>query len=143
VFQAVKRIVEKSPLLRREAKITQNRIEFPETGATITAIGSDYAGSAGANPSVSAFDELWAFTSERSVRPPFPTLPIIAMTASVLVSDREMCREAGMNDHIAKPIDPNHLLDVLLRWIPRGGDIIKTASNDELTRPDTLFDRGN
>jgi hypothetical protein len=68
VFQAVKRIVEKSPLLRREAKITQNRIEFPETGATITAIGSDYAGAAGANPSVSAFDELWAFTSERSYR---------------------------------------------------------------------------
>ena len=43
VFAAVKRIVEKSPLLRREAKVTANRIEFPETGAVIQAIACDYA----------------------------------------------------------------------------------------------------
>jgi two-component system sensor histidine kinase/response regulator len=41
--------------------------------------------------------------------PRFETLPIIAMTANALVSDREMCLEAGMNDHIAKPIDPDQL----------------------------------
>jgi hypothetical protein len=68
VFQAIKRIVEKSPHLRREAKISQNRIEFPETGATIQAIASDYAGAAGANPTISSFDELWGYTSERSHR---------------------------------------------------------------------------
>jgi CheY-like chemotaxis protein len=34
-----------------------------------------------------------------------------------------MCLEAGMNDHIAKPIDPDQLFGVLLRWIRRpGGD---------------------
>ena len=60
--------MEKSPLLRREAKITQPRIEFPETGASITAIGSDYAGAAGGNPTISCFDELWGYTSERSHR---------------------------------------------------------------------------
>ena len=58
VFQAVKRIVQKSPHLRREAKIIANRIEFPATGATIRAIASDFAGAAGANPTISAFDEL-------------------------------------------------------------------------------------
>ena len=68
VYQAVRRIVEASPHLRREAEITQYRIGFPQTGATIQAIGSDYAGAAGANPVVSSFDELWAFTSERSRR---------------------------------------------------------------------------
>jgi len=53
----------------------------------------------------------------------FKDLPIIAMTANALVSDREMCLEAGMNDHIAKPIDPDQLFSVLLRWIKRpGGD---------------------
>ena len=51
--------------------------------------------------------------------PRFETLPIIAMTANALVSDREMCLEAGMNDHIAKPIDPDQLFGVLLRWIKR------------------------
>src|SRR4029078_12989664 len=47
------------------------------------------------------------------------SLPIIAMTANALVSDRELCLEAGMNDHIAKPIDPDQLFGVLLRWITR------------------------
>ena len=65
VFQAVRRIVEKSPLLLREARVTQYRIEFPATGAAITAIASDYAGAAGANPTISCFDELWGYTSER------------------------------------------------------------------------------
>ena len=68
VFQAVRRIVEASPHLRREANITQYRIDFPQTGATIQALGSDYAGAAGANPVCSSFDELWAYTSERSRR---------------------------------------------------------------------------
>jgi phage terminase large subunit-like protein len=68
VFQAVRRICEKSPLLRREARVTQYRVEFPATGAAITAIASDYAGAAGANPTISCFDELWGYTSERSRR---------------------------------------------------------------------------
>jgi two-component system, sensor histidine kinase and response regulator len=46
-------------------------------------------------------------------------LPIIAMTANAMASDRELCLEAGMNDHIAKPIDPDQLFGVLLRWIRR------------------------
>src|SRR5262249_2875831 len=68
VFQAIRRIVEKSPLLRREGKLMQYRIEFPATGAAIAAIASDYAGAAGANPTISCFDELWGYTSERSRR---------------------------------------------------------------------------
>jgi hypothetical protein len=68
VFQAVRRIVECSPDLKNEAVVTQSRIEFPETGATISALASDYAGAAGANPVVSSFDELWGYTSERSRR---------------------------------------------------------------------------
>jgi two-component system, sensor histidine kinase and response regulator len=48
----------------------------------------------------------------------FKDLPIVAMTASTMAGDREKCLEAGMNDHLAKPIDPDKLFDALLRWIP-------------------------
>jgi phage terminase large subunit-like protein len=68
VFLAARRICEVSPHLKRECNITQTRIEFPQTGAVIQAIGSDYAGSAGANPVISSFDELWGYVSERSRR---------------------------------------------------------------------------
>ena len=51
--------------------------------------------------------------------PRFDTLPIIAMTANAMASDRALCLDAGMNDHIAKPIDPDQLFGVLMRWIRR------------------------
>lgn len=47
-------------------------------------------------------------------------LPIIAMTAHAMASDRQRSREAGMNDHLVKPIDPDVLAAVLLHWIPAG-----------------------
>ena len=68
VFAEVKRIVEASPWLRREAKVRQNIITFPNTGATIRAIASDHAGAAGGHPTISSFDELWGVTSERGRR---------------------------------------------------------------------------
>jgi two-component system sensor histidine kinase/response regulator len=51
--------------------------------------------------------------------PRFETLPIIAMTANAMAADRDRCLEAGMNDHIAKPIDPDQLFSVMLRWTRR------------------------
>jgi len=63
-----------------------------------------------------------AATRAIRLKPQFQTLPIIAMTANVMESDREKCTEAGMNDHLAKPIDPEALFACLLRWIkPRTG----------------------
>jgi two-component system sensor histidine kinase/response regulator len=54
--------------------------------------------------------------------PRFNELPIIAMTANAMASDRARCLEAGMNDHIGKPIDPDQLFGILLRWIRRKED---------------------
>jgi phage terminase large subunit-like protein len=68
VFQAIGRMIGASPLLRGEATITKNVITFTRTGATITALPSDYAGAAGSNPTITCFDELWGYTSERSHR---------------------------------------------------------------------------
>ncbi|MGZ8319580.1 MAG: response regulator [Telluria sp.] len=44
-------------------------------------------------------------------------LPIVAMTAHALPSDRAKSLEASMNDHVTKPIDPDLLFRALLKWI--------------------------
>jgi PAS domain S-box-containing protein len=44
-------------------------------------------------------------------------LPIVAMTANALASDRERCLTAGMNDHIPKPIDVAVLYATLAHWL--------------------------
>ncbi len=58
-------------------------------------------------------------TATREIRKnqEFSDLPIIAMTANVLASDRDRCLESGMNDYIAKPFEPNQLLLTLSKWI--------------------------
>ncbi|MBI1205908.1 MAG: response regulator [Azospirillum sp.] len=67
--------------------------------------------------------EMDGFAATRLIRarPRWRTLPIIAVTANAMATDREECLAAGMNDHIAKPFDLDQLQEVLRRWLgPRG-----------------------
>ena len=64
-------------------------------------------------------------------------LPIVAMTANAMRQDQQNCLQAGMNDHIAKPIDPEHLMRTLQRWIkPRAGTTEAIAPPVETVEPD-------
>jgi two-component system sensor histidine kinase/response regulator len=49
--------------------------------------------------------------------PRFSALPIVAMTANAMEGDRERCLQAGMNDHVSKPIDPDALYAAVSRWV--------------------------
>ena len=76
----------------------------------------------------------------------YKELPVLAMTANAMVEDREAAIAAGMNDHIAKPINPRELFTTLLKWIEPGKrDLpgVKVAGSlpeDETdTLPDQLF----
>jgi CheY-like chemotaxis protein len=58
-------------------------------------------------------------TATRTLRldPRWQGLPVVAMTANAMQADRERCLAAGMNDHIAKPIEPEDLWKMLLKWV--------------------------
>jgi CheY-like chemotaxis protein len=59
------------------------------------------------------------YTATREIRKDarFKELPIIAMTAHAMAGDAEKSLEAGMSDHVAKPIDPDRLFTTLQKWI--------------------------
>ncbi len=66
-------------------------------------------------------------TREIRKLPQCSDLPIVAMTANAMAGDRERCLDAGMNDHVTKPIDPDQLVRTLARWVQPGSAAAITA----------------
>ncbi|MBC7951195.1 MAG: response regulator [Rhodospirillaceae bacterium] len=79
--------------------------------------------------------EMDGFTATRALRAEGVSLPIIAMTANAMASDRVNCLEAGMNDHVAKPLDPDLLVRTIAQWT-NGAHLAPAAPMVEC--PDTL-----
>ena len=64
--------------------------------------------------------EMDGLEAARQLRanPKFSDLPVVAMTAHAMSGDRELSLEAGMNDHVTKPINLPELFSTLVHWIP-------------------------
>jgi len=70
--------------------------------------------------------EMDGFEATQRIRqqPRWRDLPVIAMTANAMLADRERALAAGMNDHVAKPVNVAHLYATLARWVrPRGAPL--------------------
>ncbi len=89
--------------------------------------------------------EMDGFEATRHIRadPRYQNLPVIAMTAHALKGDREKCLQAGMNDHISKPIDPKILFSTLSRWLelsdpsPGAGETGEKKGGEKTAPPET------
>ena len=65
--------------------------------------------------------EMGGLEATRLIRelPAHRLTPIIAMTANAFDEDKERCLAAGMNDFVAKPVEPERLFTTLARWLGR------------------------
>jgi two-component system, sensor histidine kinase and response regulator len=85
--------------------------------------------------------EMDGYEATRTIRADgrFGRLPIIAMTAHALDSDRERCLEAGMNGQVTKPVVLSELADALLTWLPpsrtAGSAVQPPAAGNGITAP--------
>jgi CheY-like chemotaxis protein len=71
-------------------------------------------------------------------------IPIIAMTANALSSDRDTCLEAGMDEYLSKPLQPEKLKDILKKWFifsPNVESLLPSSTKQKNTSPPVDFNR--
>ncbi|WP_119153321.1 PAS domain-containing hybrid sensor histidine kinase/response regulator [Caldimonas tepidiphila] len=82
--------------------------------------------------------EMDGLTATRELRrmPQFARLPVIALTANVFTEERRACAEAGMDDFVGKPVDPDVLFSALLRWLPEPPAPVQQAAEPPAEAPE-------
>ncbi len=75
--------------------------------------------------------EMDGFEAAKRIREADTEIPIIAMTARNMQEEKERCYQAGMNDHIAKPIDPKTLMQLVSKWVKARNSIKWEAYGEE------------
>lgn len=85
-------------------------------------------------PVMDGYQATRVIREEALAVPGLPRVPILAMTAHALQSDRQKCRDAGMDGHVTKPVVVEELVEALLTWLPRhegvsGADIAPAGAS--------------
>ncbi len=82
------------------------------------------------------------YTATRKIREmtQFREIPIIAMTANAMAGDRDKVLDAGMNDHIAKPIDANQMFITIAKWVTPANPKVEASDNPANKEPAQLPD---
>ncbi|MCB1552333.1 MAG: PAS domain S-box protein [Xanthomonadales bacterium] len=83
----------------------------------------------------------YAATRALMAQHPDRRLPVIAMTAHAMEDERQRIQAAGMIDHVIKPIEPERLIDAVVRAAGRASAEAKTTSGRRSAEPDQVFDR--
>jgi len=90
--------------------------------------------------------ELDGLEATRTIRNPGSKvtnheIPIIAMTAHAMESDKERCLEAGMNDYLTKPINPKELADTMNKWLHKEVSLEGKMQTENTQSNSGVFDR--
>ena len=72
-------------------------------------------------PVMDGLEATRAIRSLHAAEPNLKRVPILAMTANIFEQDRRDCLAAGMDDFVAKPVDPDNLYSTILKWLPQPG----------------------
>jgi CheY-like chemotaxis protein/HPt (histidine-containing phosphotransfer) domain-containing protein len=72
------------------------------------------------------------FTAAKNIRTINTSIPIIALSAAVMEKDKQLTQEAGMNGHLAKPIDLQELQKILANYLKIAGSTVKEDSTDTI-----------
>lgn len=76
-------------------------------------------------PEMDGFEATLAIRKEEAVRGGHT--PIVAMTASAMIGDREHCLTSGMDDYLPKPVSQEQLLQVMQKWLPDRATVMRSA----------------
>jgi two-component system sensor histidine kinase/response regulator len=87
-------------------------------------------------PVMDGYEATRQIRAWEEVRGVGPRVPIVALTANALLGDADVCREAGMDDHLAKPYTRSQLAMLMARWLP--SDLVTRRSDATTSRPAAL-----
>jgi signal transduction histidine kinase/CheY-like chemotaxis protein len=116
-------LVEDNPVNRKVAlallRVTGLPVDIAENGAqAVEMVGKGGYDLVLMDMHMPVMDGLQATRAIRLL-PGCEALPIVAMTANAFEEERQHCLDAGMNDHLGKPVRPELLFATLLKWLPK------------------------